>query len=123
MNILIIENSEILNERYKRLLSNINRIKILMDTNLNSKTFKYIKNQKIKVLVIAQNIDIKKNIKYITLLKKYNPKTIVIILSTKPFPQINKKYKESGVDFILDKSTEFNKLPEVLQELKLEEAN
>tara|TARA_B100001029_G_C15054331_1_gene453165 strand:- start:1077 stop:1448 length:372 start_codon:yes stop_codon:yes gene_type:complete len=123
LNILIIENSEILNERYKRLLSNINRIKILMDTNLNSKTFKYIKNQKIKVLVIAQNIDIKKNIKYITLLKKYNPKTIVIILSTKPFPQINKKYKESGVDFILDKSTEFNKLPEVLQELKLEEAN
>ena len=52
--------------------------------------------------------------------KQKNPESIIIILSSKPFPQLFRKYKEWGVDFVLDKSTEFNKLPKVIKELNSE---
>ena len=65
------------------------------------------------MIVLAQALDTNEYIRNIKLLRKQNPKTCLIILSAKPFPQINKKYKESSADFILDKSTEFNKLPKV----------
>ena len=123
MNVLIIENSEILNERYTRLLSTLDGIEMLTHSSLSDKTIEFVKSQKPEVVVLAQDVDSNEFIRNIKLLKKQNPKTYIIILSAKPFPQINKKYKESGADFILDKSTEFNKLPEVFQELNVEKAN
>lgn len=123
MNVLIIEKSEILNERYTRLLSPLNEIEMLTHSPLSEKTFHFVQNQKTEVIVIAQDLDSNIYLNCIKKLKEVSPNSYIIILSSKSFPQIFKKYKEWGADFILDKSTEFNKLPKVFQELNSENAN
>ena len=123
LNVLIIENSEILNERYTRLLSPLNSVDMLTHSPLSEKTFEFVKNQQPEVIIIAQDIDASTYIKSLKRLRQNHPNVFIIILSAKSFPQLFKKYKEWGADFILDKSTEFNKLPKVFQELNSENTN
>ena len=57
MNVLIIEKSEILNERYTRLLSPLINVEMLTHSPLSDKTFEFVENQKPEVIIIAQNMD------------------------------------------------------------------
>ncbi len=43
---------------------------------------------------------------------------IVIMLTAYPYPQYRKKCLETGADFFFDKSTEFEKVPQTLKELR-----
>ena len=123
MNVLIIENSDILKERYTRLLSSINSIEMLTLTALNVQSFDFIKNHNPEVIIIAQDLNTNIKIDIIKKIKENNSATIIISLCSKPFHQINEKYKEIGADYILDKSTEFNKLYEIFQELNTNNIN
>ena len=53
-------------------------------------------------------------LKYI---KKDNPDIIVIMLTNYPYPQYRKKCVERGADYFFDKSTEFEKVIDVLKQL------
>ncbi|MBC8198162.1 MAG: hypothetical protein H8E60_09780 [Candidatus Marinimicrobia bacterium] len=123
MNVLIIENSKILKERYTRLLSSINSIEMLTLSALTDQSFDFIKNLNPEVIIIAQELVTSIKINLIQKIKENNSKTIIISLCSKPFPQINEKYKEFGADYILDKSTEFNKLSEIFKELNSKYTN
>jgi DNA-binding NarL/FixJ family response regulator len=123
LNVLIIENSDILKERYTRLLSSINSIEMLTLTALNVQSFDFIKNHNPEVIIIAQDLNTNIKIDIIKKIKENNSATIIISLCSKPFHQINEKYKEIGADYILDKSTEFNKLYEIFQELNTNNIN
>lgn len=43
---------------------------------------------------------------------------VVIILTNYPFPGYQKKCLEAGADFFLDKSTEFDQIPELFEQFK-----
>jgi len=45
------------------------------------------------------------------------PKPCVIVLTNYPYPQYQKKCLENGADYFLDKSSEFEKIVEILQTL------
>ena len=123
MNVLIIENSEILKERYTRLLSSIISVEMLTLGSYSEKSFKFIQKQNPEVIIIAQDLDININLEIIKKIKEYNSAIIIISLYSKPFTQINEKYKKWGADYILDKSTEFHKLSEIFQKLNPQNIN
>ncbi|MEJ2366352.1 MAG: response regulator transcription factor, partial [Deltaproteobacteria bacterium] len=50
-------------------------------------------------------------------IKKDKPSPVVIILTNYPYPQYRKECTEAGADYFLNKSTEFNKIAEVLKGL------
>ena len=50
-------------------------------------------------------------------MKKDKPAPIIMILTNYPYPQYRKKCADAGADYFFDKSTEFDKVPEVLQKL------
>ena len=50
--------------------------------------------------------------------KKMNPAPRVIMLTNYAYTQYRKKCEESGADFFLDKSTEFDKLPQALEQVR-----
>src|SRR4030065_1978954 len=50
-------------------------------------------------------------------IRKINEVPVIIILTNYPYSQYRKKCMEAGADFFFDKSTEFEKIPEVLKEL------
>ncbi len=58
-------------------------------------------------------------IKVLQNIKKNDPAFIVNILTNyPPYPQYRKKCMKSGSDFFFDKSTEFEKVMEVLKKVK-----
>ncbi len=51
-------------------------------------------------------------------IKKGNQSPLVIVLTNYPYPQYRRKCIEAGADFFFDKSTEFDKVTEVLRHMK-----
>ncbi len=50
-------------------------------------------------------------------IKESNPDIKVIILTNYPYPQYRRRCMEEGADYFFDKSSEFEKVPEVLAKL------
>ena len=57
-------------------------------------------------------------IKVLREVKKMNPAPRVIMLTNYAYAQYRMKCTEAGADFFLDKSTEFDKLPQVLEQVR-----
>jgi CheY-like chemotaxis protein len=53
-------------------------------------------------------------------LKKMNPAPKVIMLTNFAYVQYRKKCEEAGMDFFFDKSTEFDKVPQALEQVRQE---
>ena len=51
-------------------------------------------------------------------IKQNNQTPLVIVLTNYPYPQYRRKCMDAGADFFFDKSTEFDKVTEVLKQLK-----
>jgi DNA-binding NarL/FixJ family response regulator len=50
--------------------------------------------------------------------KKMNPAPRVIMLTNFAYAQYRKRCEQAGADFFLDKSTEFDKLPQALEQVR-----
>lgn len=50
-------------------------------------------------------------------IKREMPSPVVLMLTNHPYPQYRETCRKMGADFFFDKSTEFEKIPEVLQRL------
>lgn len=115
MNVLIIENSELLLERYTQILSSIMGIKMQTITSISSKLKKFIQTHKPEAVIIAQDLTSDDYEARIQEIRKAQPSTIIIILTTNPFSQMKKMGERWGADYVLDKSNDFDKLPELFQ--------
>jgi DNA-binding NarL/FixJ family response regulator len=51
-------------------------------------------------------------------IKRDEPSPVVIILTNYPYPAYRQKCLQAGADFFLDKSTEFDQIPELLERYK-----
>ena len=57
-------------------------------------------------------------IKVLREVKKIKPAPRVIMFTNYAYPQYRKKYEEARADFFLDKSTEFDQLPQALEQVR-----
>jgi len=118
MKILIADGSEIMRERLKVMLSDITELKNISQAEdvLEAITSFQKLNPEVVILDIrmpgGSGIDVLREI------KKGNQPPLVIVLTNYPYPQYRRKCIEAGADFFFDKSTEFDKVTEVLKQLK-----
>lgn len=115
MNVLIIENSKLLRERYTRILSSIMGIEMLTLSSISAKSMQFIQTHKPEAVIIAQDLTSDDYETRIQEIRKVQPSTIIIILTTNPFSQMKKMGEKWGADYVLDKSNDFDKLPELFQ--------
>lgn len=52
-------------------------------------------------------------------IRSFNPTTDIIVLTNYPYPQYKQRCLDAGATYFLDKSTEFDKIHEVLDEIAL----
>lgn len=61
----------------------------------------------------GNGVDVLKNI------KQDKPPPMVIILTNYPYPEYRQKCLHAGANFFLDKTTEFDQIPALFEQLKL----
>ncbi len=117
MKVFIADDSAMFRERLKELLSEVTGIEIIGEAANVRDAIKDIRKLKPDVAIVdilmpgGNGIDTLKNI------KKMKQAPVVIMITIYPYPQYRKKCMELGADYFFKKSTEFEKIIEVIEQL------
>ena len=68
-------------------------------------------------MLLDLNLPSGSGIKVLQMIKNEMPGVVAVVLTNYAFPQYRKKCAEAGAYAFLDKSTDFNKVPQLLSEL------
>jgi DNA-binding NarL/FixJ family response regulator len=115
--VFIVDDSAVLRERLITILSDLKGIEIIGQAKGPLEAQEAIPNLNPDVVILdirmpgGNGIDVLENI------KKGKSPPIVIMFTNYPYPQYRKKYMDAGADFFFDKSTEFDKIFEILKKL------
>ena len=122
MKVFIVDDSALVRERIITMISEHPGIEITGHAKTAQEGINSILKLKPDVVVLdirmpgGNGIEVLKNIKK----NSYSP--TIIIFTNYPYPQYRKKCMEAGADYFFDKSTEFNKIMEVIEKL-IQESN
>ena len=117
MKVFIVDDSAVVRERLRAMLSELTEIEIIGEARAPLEVKNSVRKVKPDAVILdirmpgGSGIDVLQNI------KKDKPAPIVIILTNYPYPQYRKKCMDAGADFFFDKSTEFDKITEVFKQL------
>jgi DNA-binding NarL/FixJ family response regulator len=115
MTVFIVDDSAIIRERLKTMLSEIPEVKIAGEAKDTSEATTSILRLKPNVVILDIRISEGNGIEVLNDIKQTNDAPMVIMLTNYPYPQYRKKCTEKGADFFFDKSTEFDKINDVLK--------
>ena len=115
--LLIIDDSPILRERLITLISEIEGINVVGKAETVPGAIESIRKLKPDVIILDIRMPGGSGLDVLRSAKKDKPATVVIIFTNYPYPQYRKKCMDLGADFFFDKSSEFEKIPEFLEQL------
>ncbi len=99
------------------LLSKLKEVEIIGQAQDPVKAMEAIQRLKPDVVILGIPISGVNGIRLVKNIKKDKLAPIVIMFTNYPYPQYRKKYMDAGADFFFDKSTEFDKITEILKKL------
>jgi DNA-binding NarL/FixJ family response regulator len=117
----IVDDSEILRSRLVQLLSEIEGIEIIGEAGFVRDAVRDIRKLKPDIAILDMKMSDGSGIDILMAMKKDKMTTRVIIFTNYPYLQYRKLYLDAGADFFFYKSTELNKLVELLKALQLRE--
>jgi len=117
MTVLIVDDSEILVDRLKSSLAEVRGLEVVGQAETVSKATLEIGKAKPDVVVLDIGMPGGSGIDVLESLKKHPFPPIVIMLTNHVDRQYRKKCLNNGASFYFDKSTEFHRVAEVLQNL------
>jgi DNA-binding NarL/FixJ family response regulator len=115
--VFIVDDSAIIRERLEMILSELKGIEIIGQAKGSTEAEEAIPKLKPDVVILDIRMHGGNGIEVLKNIKKDKNSPLVIMLTNYPYPQYRKKCKDAGADFFFDKSTEFDKIPEVLKKL------
>jgi len=115
--VFIADDSAPMREQIAATLSELKGIEIVGQAQNAPEAIDSIQKLKPDVVILDIRMPGGNGIAVLKEIKKYSKAPIVIMLTNYPYPQYRKKCKELGADYFFDKSTEFEKINEVLENL------
>ena len=122
MKILIADDSDIVRERLRAMLSEITELENISQATDVLETLNSYQTMNPEVVILDIRMPGGSGIDVLQQVKKATKPPLVIVLTNYPYPQYRRKCIEAGADFFFDKSTEFDKVTEVLKKLKQNES-
>ncbi len=122
MKIFIVDDSALVRERIIAMISENPGIEITGQAKNAQEGINSILKLKPDVVILDIRMPGGNGIEVLKNIKKNSSGPTIIILTNYPYPQYQKKCMEAGADYFFDKSTEFNKIIEVLKKL-IQESN
>jgi DNA-binding NarL/FixJ family response regulator len=116
--VAIADDSAVIRERLMQQLSQLEGIRMAWQAQNASEAISAFQQHRPEVAILDIQMPDDSGIDVLAYIKKAAPKTIVIMLTNYPLPPFRKRCQEAGADYFFDKSTEFEKVIDVLR-LKL----
>jgi len=117
MKVFIADDSPILCERLKTMLSDFPEVEISGQAKDTPEAIKFIKELKPDVVILDIRMPGGSGIEVLQSIKKDRPDIKVIVFTNYPYPQYRKKCMELGADFFFAKATESEEVPKVIEQL------
>ncbi len=118
MNIFIADDSDLLQERLKNLLEDLEDITIIGTANNSLEAFEKISINKPDVAILDLRMPGGGGIDLLQQIKNYYSDVIVIIYTNYPYSQYRDRCLKEGADYFLHKATETEKIPEIIGNIK-----
>jgi len=115
--VYIVDDSEVVIERLKTMLSELKEIEVIGQAHNPFDAINGIRTLHPDAVILDLQMPGGSGIGVLLSIKRDTSGPTVLILTNYPYPQYRKKCMEAGADFFFDKSTEFEKIPEVLKQL------
>ncbi len=117
MKVLIVDDSAIMRERLEAMLSEITELENISQAEDSLEAIRTFEKLHPEVVILDIRMPGGSGIDVLREIKKGAQPPLVIVLTNYPYPQYRRKCMEAGADFFFDKSTEFDKVTEVLKQL------
>jgi DNA-binding NarL/FixJ family response regulator len=118
MKVLIVDDSAIMRERLKAMLSDITELENISQAEDVPEAISSVQRLNPEVVVLDIRMPGGSGIDVLPEIKTATKPPLVIVLTNYPYPQYRRKCMDAGADFFFNKSTEFDKVTEVLKQLK-----
>ena len=118
MKIFIADDSAVVRERLIEMLSELPGIEIIGQAQDGLEATNLIKKLNPDVVILDIRMPRENGIDVLQNIKRDKQAPIVIMPTNYSYPQYRKKCMEAGADFFFEKSTEFEKVMEVVKKVK-----
>lgn len=113
--VVIADDSAAVRERLVSMLAELKGVEVIGQAQNVEEAIASIRTLKPKAVILDIRMPGGSGINVLQNIKREQPAPVVIILTNYPYLQYRKKCLEAGADFFFDKSTEFNKIPQVFK--------
>jgi len=113
--VVIADDSSAVRERLVSMLSELKGVEVVGQAQNVEEAIASIRALHPKAVILDIRMPGGSGINVLQNIKREQPAPVVIILTNYPYLQYRKKCLEAGADFFFDKSTEFNKIPQVFK--------
>ena len=117
MRLLIVDDSEIVRERLKTMLSEVPMMETIGQAKDQKEAIELVGKLNPDVVIVDIQMPGGSGINLLREVKKRKKPPQLIVLTNQSYPQYRRKCMEAGANFFFDKSTEFDKVAEVLRRL------
>ena len=121
MRVLIVDDSDLIRRRLGAMLSEMKGIELVGEARDSLEATKLALNLKPDAVILDIRMPAGSGINVLENIKRATPAPKVIMLTNYPYPQYRKKAEDAGADFFFDKATEFDKVAEAVEELRIAE--
>jgi DNA-binding NarL/FixJ family response regulator len=115
--VLIVEDSEIIQQRLMDRLAPFTDLEVIGLIQHATEAEKSIRTLKPEILILDIRLRSGNGIDVLEKIKDDAVRPVVIVITNFPHPQYRKKCLEAGADHVLDKSSEFEKIPQIIEKL------
>lgn len=118
LKIFIADDSQIVRDRLSSMLMDVENVELIGQAKDVINAILGIKKLNPDVVILDIRMGWGSGIEVLQHIKQESPSPLVIIFTNYPYPQYKKKCIELGADYFFDKSTEFEKVPDLLKQLQ-----
>jgi DNA-binding NarL/FixJ family response regulator len=116
MNILLVEDSDRIAERVRDLITSTPGVSIIATVRDQQSAIDTARSNDVDVMILDLQLTVGTGFGVLEALGKERPRTIV--MTNYALPQYRDLAKRYGVEHFLDKSVDFDRLPEILEEMR-----